>query len=1116
MAIVTKAAAAVTAAQAIANYKANPSMAAPTIQDNSANLALLLDQLKQLAVARKIVAIAVIDTKSLPLSAASFAVNTAVLALLPASYTLAISGVAVSGVATAQANGHIVSFTVADTAANIVAGLAALNGAAKLSAIAVSNGTAMTLTFAQFGAYTLLLEKLPANAALTVTGATATGAAAAQSNARVKSFSVADTVPAIAANFNALLANTKLAGIAVIGTGILALTAAQYGAAVATPGKLPANATFALSGIAARSVAAMQANAQILSFTVADTAANIAAMLSVLATATKLQAISVADGAPLAVTSTQLAAFGAVVARLPANYGLNMSGATVAAAAQMQANTHVRAFSVSDTGTNIVAALDALNTLSKLAAIQLTDSSILTLASGQYNNDLAALSKIGGAWLADASGVSAAAAAGAQTNIHIRRFSVTDTAAAVAANLDAMNSDTKLSAIQVTGSPSFTLTAAQLAADTAALGKIAQNYQATVTGATVAGLAAIHANAHVVAVKISDTAANVANGLAALANDPTIVSIALTGGTILQVNQTQFFAFNSVFGKLEAQDRVIVGGVSAANAAAVQANTRVSSFGILDTASNIQTALDTLATLGKISSVSIAGYANLSVGYMQFLGDAALLGKFVGTFSFTVSGATSAVAAALTANAHVSAFTVTDTLANIGSKLDQLEAAVKAGKLSSIQVSDTGGAIAISAAQYTADADAIALMHGAFTIDKAAAAGAKINLIWDSQAMAAPAAFRAAVTFAAQYIQSLILNPIQIDIAVGYGEVAGSALGNGVLGAAGPTRGVGRTYAQFKNDLATHVSSPAMQAIVDNLPGADPSGGGTIYVASAEEKALGLMSPTGGAPDGTMGFAADQSGTLFAYDPNNRAVAGKYDLIGVVEHEITHALGRIAMGGTYGKWISALDVFRFSAPGTHSPNAGGSAYFSVDNGVTNLDPFATSSDLADWSSAAGNDANNAFSRGGVVNIFGHADIVQLNALGFATSGTPVTVGASLISGSATGGLNGHTLTFMGAPALAILNEEAPIFEASLNPSAGIEIIAGFEYGIYELRIDLAGASPEAFSAFDTTMDGGHAIALANRADLSHGLVLTGLPATATAADLLAHHVSFSPGHAIVA
>jgi hypothetical protein len=85
------------------------------------------------------------------------------------------------------------------------------------------------------------------------------------------------------------------------------------------------------------------------------------------------------------------------------------------------------------------------------------------------------------------------------------------------------------------------------------------------------------------------------------------------------------------------------------------------------------------------------------------------------------------------------------------------------------------------------------------------------------------------------------------------------------------------------------------------------------------------MSSTATAVDGIMGFAADPNGTLFTYDPNARAVVGKYDLIGVVEHEISHALGRIAMGGTYGNWIDALDVFRYTEPGVHSPNAGASA-----------------------------------------------------------------------------------------------------------------------------------------------------------------------------------------------
>jgi len=50
---------------------------------------------------------------------------------------------------------------------------------------------------------------------------------------------------------------------------------------------------------------------------------------------------------------------------------------------------------------------------------------------------------------------------------------------------------------------------------------------------------------------------------------------------------------------------------------------------------------------------------------------------------------------------------------------------------------------------------------------------------------------------------------------------------------------------------------------------------------------------------------------------------------------------------------------------------------------------------------------------------------------------------------------------------------------------------------------------------DTTVGGVHAIAIANSADLTHGLVLLNMAAGQTAANLLADHTTFSSGHMLI-
>lgn len=1027
----------VTIAQAIANYRLNHDIATQSIADTSVNFQLALDQLQLLATAGNIAGIALGDTKPMTLSNAAYIARTPVLALVTTAYTLIVTDVLAANAAAAQSSSHITSFSVTDTTAQARANLATLAGASKLTSLTLTTTDALALSLGQLATSTNLLAIMTGSATVTVSDA-----------------------------------NVAIA---------------------ATP----------------------QANARVVSFTVADTAAHVSAGLAALNGATKLRAIGITDQAALTLTAGQMLTFSDALSKLPASVTMTVSAATVASAADLQRNTSVVSFTVSDTAANIGAALEDLSADTKLTAITISNGAALSLSAGQYRNGTVVLGKIQGAWTVNLSGLGAADAAGAQNNARVDGFSISDTAVTIAGQIDAIAGMSKLTSITLTAGSTMTLTAGQLIADKAALDKIVTNYQITVTGVTTTNLTAAVANGHVTDIQIVDTAANVLSALGSLNIFSRVTSIVLTGGTTLGVTYGQFQSFGMVFEKLASPATLTVSGVTAAAARSVQANTRVSSFTVTDTAASVTANLNALSGDTKLASITLTGGSALSLTYTQFTSGAVALGRIGGSYTVNVSNVPAEGASAVVANSHVASFTVSGTLASIGNSLDQLEAAVKAGKLTAINVADTGETITITDAQYTVDAHAIALLRGVFTINHPApvpapASSATINLVWDAKALAAPAAFRSAVTYAAQHIQSLITNPITINLAVGYGEVAGSTLGGGVLGAAGPSQGVGVSYSQYKTLLASHITSPITQTIVSNMGLADPTNGGTIYVASAQEKALGMMSANNTALDGTMGFAADPNGTLFTYDPDARAMGGKYDLIGVVEHEITHAIGRIALGGTYGNWASAMDLFRFSSAGAHHPNAGGNAYFSIDNGATNLNWFAASSDLGDWASSAGNDANNAFSNGGVVNQLSGADMAQLNALGFATSGTPSANNALQSEVSATTGLNAPSLTFMGAPAILFADDEVPVIEANLD---GIEEIAQFTYGVNELRIDLHGSG---LSVFDTMVGGQHAIALTSATDVSHGIILIGMSANETASDLMSHHLNYDAGHAVIA
>jgi hypothetical protein len=259
----------------------------------------------------------------------------------------------------------------------------------------------------------------------------------------------------------------------------------------------------------------------------------------------------------------------------------------------------------------------------------------------------------------------------------------------------------------------------------------------------------------------------------------------------------------------------------------------------------------------------------------------------------------------------------------------------------------------------------------------------QINVTYDSSVNGAPAGFIPAVNSAIQFFQSHFTDPIAININVGFGEVGGQQMLPGALGESITFLNT-YTYDQIRNALIADARSADDMSAVASLPGVNPTGNGTFWVSLAEARALGL-SGASNSVDGSVGFSSTNT---FTYDPNNRAVPGAYDFIGTVEHEISEVIGRVMLaGGTVGTTSNSyepLDLFHFSAPGTHIFSGTQAGYFSVDNGTTRLLDFNTNpnGDFGDWANNAGNDSARAFSNSGVMNVFSQTDIREMDVLGW--------------------------------------------------------------------------------------------------------------------------------------
>jgi glycosyltransferase involved in cell wall biosynthesis len=267
------------------------------------------------------------------------------------------------------------------------------------------------------------------------------------------------------------------------------------------------------------------------------------------------------------------------------------------------------------------------------------------------------------------------------------------------------------------------------------------------------------------------------------------------------------------------------------------------------------------------------------------------------------------------------------------------------------------------------------------------AGGFVINVTFDSSVTSQPNAttIEAAFNDAISYFTGTFANNVTDNITVHWGSSS--------LGSSSTEIFEGFTYSQVRSAFLGLGNQSANQLLAYGaLPTGDPlpNGPNEYDMSTAEAKALGLGSFSG--TDGTVSFS---SGVSYTFDPNNRAVAGEFDFIGVAEHEISEVLGRIANVGDAGLsgGYMPIDLFRWSGAGTRQTSATGTpSYFSINSGITDLKDWNNHSgtglnnggDLGDWlnTSPYTADAFNDSAASGIANPVTSVDTELLNILGY--------------------------------------------------------------------------------------------------------------------------------------
>ena len=311
----------------------------------------------------------------------------------------------------------------------------------------------------------------------------------------------------------------------------------------------------------------------------------------------------------------------------------------------------------------------------------------------------------------------------------------------------------------------------------------------------------------------------------------------------------------------------------------------------------------------------------------------------------------------------------------------------------------------------TSDPGVVSDTASTISITSSVGPGLTINLTYDPDATFTAAGLsaadivnmKAANAYAALQFTSRFNDPININIRVtavaGTGTLGQSTTFLTVVPFATPGTGLrARTVVD-----ATSLDDLTSVGVGGSFPLVDPIGGAHNYLVSrAQGKALAI-NPNDLLTDGTYTFGG---GFSYTYDPNNRAVAGKIDYIGVSMHEISEIMGRIGiMGvdiGVGSPSYMMMDLFHFTGPGVRGLNNGAGRFFSIDNGTTLLKGWNNASvnggDLSDWASGT-NDTFNAFSSSGVLNALTEVDLRNMDVIGYNRIAVPEPSSALLLLGS---------------------------------------------------------------------------------------------------------------------
>jgi hypothetical protein len=556
-------------------------------------------------------------------------------------------------------------------------------------------------------------------------------------NVRVKSIAIVDSTDNIANNLDALQRiGLRIRSIAQTDAATpLEITGAQYKLDSLVLGKITTSDMLAVMDASASQARALTADARVVTATVQDTAGNISRNWALLQRLTDLTAIEVSDDTnPIRLTADQVAGSQDLLGKFSGTYSLVVTNVSASAALATSALSNVQSVEISDTGANLVANMDDLQTLDAAGGLQtivLANPTVpITIDVSRLQGDqLAAtqgvLGKIkGGSYKLAVEGAATSDLADLASNSHVASISVRDESSNIAASLNTLYTlGSRVKTIQQTDSgTALALTQTQLDTRATVLAKIQGGYRVDLTNASASKALSDARNLHVGNITVSDTASHIAANWAKLSSlGNALVAVNVTDGApvILSADNYQLGVHDQLVDKLDGGVTYKVTSASIAQALAIAGDDVVSQIDMVAEGAAIVDNLDDLATLasgGKLHAIiNQTPTTNLAVTASQLSSAQPVLDLIKGgSYSLAISGVAVEDAKDLLASNHkIASMNVSGDGATIVANLSDLSGLGR--KLATITQSDGDSSpLALTATEYERNSVALGKLVGGF------------------------------------------------------------------------------------------------------------------------------------------------------------------------------------------------------------------------------------------------------------------------------------------------------------------------------------------------------------------------------------------------------------------